>query len=205
MAQSSLDRLQRVRDVRVRWLSYELRPERPLTPDEEKAMRAYRMKVDQNWPHVQAMAASYGLAFGARNRNTRSRLALEGAKFAEAHGRADEYAHAMFHAHFVAGRDISDPDTLTELARQAGLDGDAMPRQQRHLRRAAGKPFERHKPMNRGELPDGVHARVEIHWRDALASLADFGNAQPDLVPHVYERIGSHGASPVKSRVSHID
>ena len=125
MAQSSLDRLQRVRDVRVRWLSYELRPERPLTPDEEKAMRAYRMKVDQNWPHVQAMAASYGLAFGARNRNTRSRLALEGAKFAEAHGRADEYAHAMFHAHFVAGRDISDPDTLTELARHAGLDGDA--------------------------------------------------------------------------------
>ncbi|TMC55357.1 MAG: hypothetical protein E6J26_08095 [Chloroflexi bacterium] len=118
MAQSSLDRLQRVRDVRVRWLSYELRPERPLTPDEEKAMRAYRMKVDQNWPHVQAMAASYGLAFGARNRNTRSRLALEGAKFAEAHGRADEYAHAI-------GRDISDPDTLTELARQAGLDGDA--------------------------------------------------------------------------------
>src|SRR5437588_12407783 len=103
MAQSSLDRLQRVRDVRVRWLSYELRPERPLTPDEEKAMRAYRLKVDQNWPHVQAMAASYGLTFGPRNRNTRSRLALEGAKFAEAHGLTDQYAPVVVHAHFLGG------------------------------------------------------------------------------------------------------
>ena len=125
MAQSSLDRLQRVRDVRVRWLSYELRPERPLSPDEEKAMRAYRRKVDGNWPHVQAMAASYGLEFGPRNPNTRSRLALEGAKFAEEQGRAAEYAHALFHAHFVAGRDLGDPETLVELARSVGLDGDA--------------------------------------------------------------------------------
>ncbi len=128
MAQSSLDRLQYVRDIQVRWLSYELRPERTLTPDEEKHMRAYRMKVDQNWPHVVAMAASYGLTFGARNRNTRSRLALEGAKFAEEHGRADEYTHAMFRAHFTDGRDLSDLNTLTELAGEAGLDSDAFHR-----------------------------------------------------------------------------
>lgn len=136
MALSSLDRLRRIRDVDVRWLSYELRPERQLSPEEEKAMRAYRLKVDANWPNVQAMAQNYGLAFGPRNRNTRSRLALEAAKFAEGAGQADEYARALFRAHFVEGRDLSDMAVLIGLAQSVGLDGEALRRalEQRSLK-----------------------------------------------------------------------
>lgn len=126
MAQSSLDRLRKIRDVRVRWLSYELRPERVLSPDEEKHMAAYRRKVDANWPNVQAMAQNYGLEFGARNRNTRSRLALEAAKVAEDAGLADEFGRALFRAHFTDGRDLSDVNTLVELAHAVGMDGEAL-------------------------------------------------------------------------------
>ncbi len=126
MAQSSLDRLQKIRDVEVRWLSYELRPEKQLTPEEERHMAAYRRKVDANWPNVQDMAQNHGLQFGPRNRNTRSRLALESAKFAEEVGLIDPYAHALFHAHLTEGRDLSDINVLIELAQAVGIDGEAM-------------------------------------------------------------------------------
>ncbi len=126
MAHSSLERLKRVRDVNVRWLSYELRPERPLSPEEERHMAAYRRQVDANWPNVQAMAENYGLTFGPRNRNTRSRLALEAAKVAEDAGLIDPYARTLFHAHFSEGRDISNADVLVELAQSVGIDGAKM-------------------------------------------------------------------------------
>ncbi|MBI3732103.1 MAG: DsbA family protein [Chloroflexi bacterium] len=122
-----MDRLRRIRDVEVRWLSYELRPESsaPPSPEEERRTAAYRRKVDEHWPQVQAMAQGYGLTFGPRNRNARSRLALEGAKFAEDAGLIEPYARALFHAHFAEGRNLSDPNVLTELAESAGLDGAA--------------------------------------------------------------------------------
>ena len=126
MAHSSLERLQKIRDVRVRWMSYELRPERQYTPEEEKQMAAYRRKVDANWHNVQAMAQNYGLEFRARNRNAKSRLALEAAKAAEDAGVAHEYARTLFHAHFTEGRDLSDSNVLVALAQSVGMDGAAL-------------------------------------------------------------------------------
>jgi predicted DsbA family dithiol-disulfide isomerase len=125
MAHSSLERLRQVRDIQVRWLSYELRPERttPPSPEEERHMAAYKRKVEANWPNVQAMAQTYGITMNARNRNTRSRLALEAAKFAEEAGYMDAYAGALFHAHFTTGRDLSDVAVLVELADAVGMDG----------------------------------------------------------------------------------
>mgnify|MGYP001601071062 CR=1 FL=1 len=124
MAESSLDRLSRIREIEVVWKSYELRPETGLNISPEREA-AYKRKVDANWPNVQEMARGYGLEFGPRNRNVRSRLALEGAKFAEDAGLASPYARAMFHAHFTDGRDIGDTETLVDIARVSGLDGEA--------------------------------------------------------------------------------
>ena len=125
MAHSSLERLRQVRDVSVRWLSYELRPERttPITPEEEKHMAAYKRKVDANWPNVQAMASSYGIQMTRRNPNSHSRLALEAAKCAEAAGLADSYAAALFRAHISDTRDLSDLATLVALGEAVGLVG----------------------------------------------------------------------------------
>jgi predicted DsbA family dithiol-disulfide isomerase len=126
MAHSSLERLRRIRDVNVRWLSYELRPEKQMTAEEDRHIAAYKRKVDANWPNVQAMALNYGLEFGPRNRNSRSRLALEAAKFAEDAGAAEEYAEALFRAHFVEGRDLSNAAVLSEIAAALGMDGAAL-------------------------------------------------------------------------------
>jgi hypothetical protein len=64
---------------------------------------------------------------------------------------------------------------------EAGLKRDAVARQQRHLRGAAGKPLQRPKAMLGGELADCIHAGVEIERRDTRSGLANFGNALPDL------------------------
>jgi large subunit ribosomal protein L33 len=72
---------------------------------------------------------------------------------------------------------------------------DAVAWKQRHLRRAAGEPFERGKAVHRGELADRVHARVKIDGRKARTRIPDLGDAQPDLVPHPGERILGHRAS----------
>ncbi|MBI5880386.1 MAG: DsbA family protein [Chloroflexi bacterium] len=121
-----MERLKQARDVRVRWMSYELRPEREYTPEEQQAMAAYKQKVAAGWPRVVAMAETYGLKFGARNANSKSRLALEAAKFAEDAGRDAEYVPLLFSAHFVEGRDLSDRAVLVELAQAAGMDGAAL-------------------------------------------------------------------------------
>src|SRR3954454_19296840 len=67
---------------------------------------------------------------------------------------------------------------------------------QRKLRRMAREPFERGKAIHRRELADRVHAGIEIERRKARSGIADFGNAQPDLIPHLGERIGSHCVFP---------
>lgn len=112
--------------MRVRWMSYELRPERAYSPEEQQQMAAYKQKVAAGWPRVVAMAETYGLKFGARNENTKSRLALEAAKFAEEAGRDAEYVPMLFSAHFVEGRDLSDRAVLAEIGAAAGMDRAAL-------------------------------------------------------------------------------
>ena len=51
-----------------------------------------------------------------------SRLALEGAKFAEEKGLGEAYHEAMFKAHFVEDRNFGDPQILGDLAEEVGLN-----------------------------------------------------------------------------------
>ena len=63
----------------------------------------------------------------------------------------------------------------------AALDSNPMPGEKSELGRAAGKPFERRQAVSDRELPDGVHLRVKVEWRDAGARIADFGKSGRDL------------------------
>src|SRR5438874_10090163 len=87
---------------------------------------------------------------------------------------------------------------------EAALHRDSMPGEQRHLRRAAGEPFERGETVRRSKLTDRIHAGIKVHWRESRSAVADLGNAQPDLIPHLRERIDGHGVPPVKRKVSHF-
>src|SRR5207248_11387775 len=82
---------------------------------------------------------------------------------------------------------------------EAALHGNPMAGEQRHLRRAAGEPFQRGEAVRRRELADRVHSGIEVHRGETATALADLGDAQADLVPHLRERIGGHACSSCRT------
>lgn len=84
---------------------------------------------ERAWESVRTLAAEVGLEMRPNSRFLqRSRLALEGAKFAERQGKLEDYTEAVFRAYFVEDRVIEDPATLRALAEAVGLDGEAFAR-----------------------------------------------------------------------------
>ena len=122
MIKSSLDQLAETEDIEVVWKSFELRPNGgPQMPPEQE--KAYRERIAAAWPRTSGMARDH---FGVEMKHHRwginSRLALEGAKFAEEKGFGEAYHGAMFRAHFVEDRDFGDLQILGDLAEEVGLD-----------------------------------------------------------------------------------
>src|SRR5258707_5937332 len=124
MAESRLDSLKQTRAVPVQFRAYELRPEgSPPIPPELQAQ--YRARIAAGWPRVQQMARErFGLELKRMDdpQPHPSRLAHIGARYATAQGQAEAYHRAVFRAHWQELRDISDPQTLVEIARAIGLE-----------------------------------------------------------------------------------
>jgi predicted DsbA family dithiol-disulfide isomerase len=76
---------------------------------------------------VAAVGESVGIEFAferiAREPNTLDAHRL--IRFALRHGAADPVVEALFHAHFITGRDVGDHATLAAIAGEAGLDQSA--------------------------------------------------------------------------------
>ena len=124
MAESGLDSLRKTRDIAVEWKAFELRPGGKFPGPPEQEAR-YRALVRQNHARMTAIARErFGLEMGEAPFGVDSRLALEGARFAREHGREAEYSHATFAAHWQEERRIDDLATLTEIARDAGLQAE---------------------------------------------------------------------------------
>jgi predicted DsbA family dithiol-disulfide isomerase len=105
--------------IEVEWKAFELRPEGVDLPEHSPEYMA-RARAG-----VEAMSKQYGLEMKWNDKSKHSRHALEGAKFAEAHGKANEYHDAVFRAHFQQDKTINDLETLVEIAGSIGLDTDA--------------------------------------------------------------------------------
>ncbi|MCL4296394.1 MAG: DsbA family protein [Anaerolineae bacterium] len=122
MIKASLDRLAQTEGIEVIWKSYELRPQ-DAPPLPEAVAKAYRERIEAGWPQVQQIAQErFGVEMKSHRWGVKSRLALEGAKYAEEKGAGPAYHEAMFKAHFVEDRDFGDPETLGDLAAEVGLD-----------------------------------------------------------------------------------
>ena len=122
MIKSSLDQLAEYEDVEIIWRSFELRPKNmpAIPPDQEEA---YRERVEAAWPQTQQTAKeAFGVEMIYHRWGINSRLAHEGAKFAEAQGHGEAYHEAMFQAHFVEDRDFGDLQLLADIAEDIGLD-----------------------------------------------------------------------------------
>jgi predicted DsbA family dithiol-disulfide isomerase len=125
MIKSSLDELANTEEIEIIWKSFELRPAGapPLAPAQEQA---YKERIAAAWPRTQQMARDhFGVELKSHSWGVKSRLALEGSKYAEEKGFGEAYHEAMFKAHFVEDRDFGDLETLADLAAEIGLDREA--------------------------------------------------------------------------------
>ena len=111
-----LDQLAKNKNLTVEWKAFELRPEGFEIPKKSSEYLA-RAKAG-----IENLSRKYGLHMTFNDKSTHSRLALEGAKFAEEHGLGNEYHDAVFAAQFQEQKNINDPKVLAELALQIGLD-----------------------------------------------------------------------------------
>jgi hypothetical protein len=83
---------------------------------------------------------------------------------------------------------------------EAGPHRHPVSRQKRELRRAARKALESGKPVLCGKLAYGFHFRMEVERRNARTALADFGNAQTDLLSHFGQRVDCHETALLDER-----
>ena len=111
-----LDQLAKDKNLTLEWKAFELRPEGLEIPPKSAEYLA-RAKAG-----IENLSRKYGLHMTFNDQSKHSRLALEGAKFAEEHGLGNEYHDAVFAALFQEQKNINDPKVLTELALQIGLD-----------------------------------------------------------------------------------
>ncbi len=103
-------------NVEVEWKAFELKPEGVETPSHPPEY------YEQAKANVKQMSEHYGVEMKWNDRSKHSRHALEGAKFADEQGLANEYHDAVFKAHFQQEKTINEIDTLVEIAESVGLE-----------------------------------------------------------------------------------
>ncbi len=82
--------------------------------------------IERIMNHLRTMGAPFGIVFADRPFLSNSRLALQAAEFSREHGAFGPFHAALFAAYFSHGLDIGNPEVLKQIARDAGLDAEAM-------------------------------------------------------------------------------
>jgi predicted DsbA family dithiol-disulfide isomerase len=118
----------RVQEVRVRWLPFQLNPRMPIAGIPRKE---YRIKKFGSWERSQELDANVvavgeleGIQF-ALERIERTPNTVDAHRliwFSEQEGVQDAIVEALFSAYFSEGRDISNRQTLINVVAEAGLD-----------------------------------------------------------------------------------
>lgn len=105
--------------AKVSWRPYELRPcpNPTLRPEDDYLPRVWRNSV---YPMAKRLGVPITLPTISPQPYTH--LAFEGAQYAGAHGRAEDYHKAVLRAFFQSNRDIGRPEVLADIAAQVGLD-----------------------------------------------------------------------------------
>lgn len=118
--------------VEVRWHAFELRPEPVALPEADDE------SVIDSWEdNIYPMATERMLTMRLPSINTRSRKALEAARFSQEAGAFDVMHQALFKAYFEDSLDIGDTDVLIDIGSTVGLDPEALDEALREDRFAA--------------------------------------------------------------------
>ncbi|MFE4519493.1 DsbA family protein [Kitasatospora sp. NPDC056783] len=108
-------------DVEIEWKPFELHPhpEPTLRPEDD-----YLPAIWQRAVYPMARRLGVDITLPTVSPQPRTRLAFEGYQYAAEHGRGTEYTRRVFRAFFQEDQDLGEPDVLTALAGDIGLDAD---------------------------------------------------------------------------------
>ena len=112
--------------LNVEWRPFELRPGTPPEGIPMERVAGRGRYTEQYLSHVEEAAARAGVRMKRRALFPNSRPSLEAAEFARDAGRFEPLHRALFQAYFEEGEDIGDEKVLARLARDCGLDVDAL-------------------------------------------------------------------------------
>ncbi len=105
------------------WVYFPLHPE---TPPEGLSLAemfsARNLDAEAIHLNMKAVMEEAGLPYGRRTHTYNSRLSQELAKWADTRQEGEALHALLYQAYFVEGQDISNPDVLSHLAAEAGLD-----------------------------------------------------------------------------------
>ncbi len=76
--------------------------------------------------HLRTMGAAFGITFADRPLLSNSHRALQAVEFARDNSKFQVYHQALFTAYFSEGLDIGDLNVLKQIARDTGLDDEAL-------------------------------------------------------------------------------
>jgi predicted DsbA family dithiol-disulfide isomerase len=118
------ERLQKEHRADVDWQPFLLHPEIPpegreITADRRQAMMPALSRIIQR-------AKLDNLPYVVPGKMVYSRLALEATEYAREQGKLPSFHHAVFHKLYGEGQDIGSWEVLSDIARNVGLDADAM-------------------------------------------------------------------------------
>lgn len=120
----SIEKLKANHNVTTRWLHFPLHADTPpeglLMEDLYKSRNKEDMKAAGD--RIRSMMAEAGLAYNKRTRMDNSRLAQELGCWADTQENGEAFHDAMFVAYFVDDRNISDVETLLDIAGSVGLN-----------------------------------------------------------------------------------
>ena len=121
------DRIEQEYGIPIRWTVYPLHPEIPEQGVELAALFPHRQQAagPPGKGRIRTAAEELGLPLGEKRTTvSNSRRAQELGKWAETMGKGNVFRRGVFHAYFVAGRNIALIPVLEEICRAAGLPAD---------------------------------------------------------------------------------
>jgi predicted DsbA family dithiol-disulfide isomerase len=124
--------LQRTRgevETEIHFQPFELNPQLGAEGEDatEHLLKKYGMPAEQlaaNQAAIRQRGADLGFTFGERSRIHNTFDAHRLLHWAELEGKQRELKHALLSAYFTDGRDVSDHDTLADIASSVGLPAD---------------------------------------------------------------------------------
>jgi predicted DsbA family dithiol-disulfide isomerase len=120
-----VERLKEEYPVEVTWVPFYLHPNLP--PEGVPREVLFPGPPDEAYrKHLKESAAAVGIEMRRNPIIANSQKALEAAEFAREAGRLDDFGPAMFKAYFTDAKNIGLPEVLVEVARETGLDPDAL-------------------------------------------------------------------------------